>query len=91
MVVRRWFRPLILALPLFGLQYGSTAEKRVEAIWAVNDGEKVEKDDLANSSKRSNSVWDGRKIRLFAARNEVIAFQVVVEAGSTAYRFHCRG
>jgi hypothetical protein len=49
-------------------------------VWAVNDGEKIERDDLANASARKNSAWDGRVIRLFGARNEVIAFQVVVEA-----------
>lgn len=29
---------------------------------------------------RGNSVWDGRTIKLFGARNEVIAFQLIVEA-----------
>ena len=28
----------------------------------------------------SNSAWDGRKVNLFGARNEIIAFQLVVEA-----------
>ena len=51
-------------------------------VWAVGDGEKVERDDLKNRSRASNSVWDGRRIRIFGARNEVIAFQVVVEAGA---------
>jgi hypothetical protein len=52
----------------------------VRGIWAVNDGEKVERDDLENANKASNSVWDGRRVKLFGARNEVIAFQIVVEA-----------
>jgi len=52
----------------------------VAAIWAVNDGEKVERDDLAHPSKTRNSAWDGKTIRLFAARNEIVAFQVMVEA-----------
>lgn len=51
------------------------------AVWAVNDGEKVLKDDLANPNKDGNSVWDGQTIRLFGARNETIAFQVIVETG----------
>ncbi|RAP75979.1 DUF4091 domain-containing protein [Paenibacillus montanisoli] len=51
------------------------------SVWAVNDGEKVLKEDLANPNKTGNSVWDGRTIRLFGARNETIAFQVIVENG----------
>ena len=54
----------------------------VKSIWAVNDGEKVERNDLNNSNKQSNSAWDGQKIKLFGARNEVIAFQLILEAGS---------
>ncbi len=53
-------------------------------IWAVNDGEKIDRDDLANPNKRQNSAWSGKRISLFGARNEVIAFQVVVEAGDKA-------
>jgi len=56
----------------------------VQAVWAVNDGEKVEQDDLNNSNKNSNSAWDGKKIKIFGARNEIIAFQVIVEAGSSS-------
>jgi hypothetical protein len=52
----------------------------VTSIWAVNDGEKVEKDDLHNPNKSSNSAWDGTTVKLFAARNEVVCFQLIVEA-----------
>ena len=51
-------------------------------VWAVGDGEKVERDDPANRNRGGNSAWDGRRIKLFGARNEVIAFQVVVEGGT---------
>src|ERR1044071_1622569 len=52
----------------------------VRTIWAVNDGEKVERDDLNNPNKRANSAWDGQKVKIFGARNEIIAFQLIVEA-----------
>ncbi len=61
--------------------FATAADTGVRAVWAVNDGERIERDDLANPNKAQNSAWDGRKIRVFAARNEVIAFQVIVEAG----------
>jgi len=58
------------------------ASASVRSIWAVNDGEKVERDDLANPNRSANSTWDGRRIKIFGARNEIIAFQLIVEAGS---------
>jgi hypothetical protein len=58
---------------------GSTSAS-VQAIWAVNDGEKIERDDLNNPNKATNSAWDGHKIKIFGARNELIAFQLIVEA-----------
>jgi hypothetical protein len=56
------------------------ARAGVRAIWAVSDGEKIDRDDLANPLKARNSVWDGKTISLFGARNEIVAFQVIVEA-----------
>ena len=52
-------------------------------IWAVDDGEKIFRDNLNSSLKsgENNTVWDGRRVRLFAARNEVVAFQLILEAG----------
>ena len=52
----------------------------VRTIWAVNDGEKVERDDLNNPNKRGNSAWDGQRVKIFGARNEIIAFQLIIEA-----------
>jgi hypothetical protein len=56
------------------------AEAGIARLWAVNDGEKVERDDLQSPYAASNSAWDGRRAFVFGARNEVLAFQVIVEA-----------
>lgn len=47
-------------------------------MWAVGDGEKIERDDLNNPLKRGNSVWDRRQVKLFGTRNEIIAFQLEI-------------
>jgi glycosyl hydrolase family 123 len=52
----------------------------VRTIWAVNDGEKVLRFDLNNPNKRENSAWDAHKVKIFGARNEIIAFQLIIEA-----------
>jgi hypothetical protein len=53
-------------------------------VWAVDDGEKVKRDDLQHpmAESRENLVWDGERIRLFGARNEIVAFQLILQAGN---------
>ena len=48
--------------------------------WAVDDGEKIFQDDLFHPLKARNTVWDGATVRLYGARNEVLAFQLILEA-----------
>ncbi len=67
-------------LAVLALCAASRAEAGVSRVWAVNDGEKIERDDLASPLAAGNSAWDGKRIRVFGARNEIVAFQVVVEA-----------
>ncbi len=68
------------AFMIAALLCGSTAEAGVRRVWAVHDGEKVERDAANHPAATRNAVWEGRDVRLFAARNEIIAFQVIVEA-----------
>ncbi len=56
------------------------AQAGVARVWAVSDGEKIEQDELASALRARNSAWDGKTVRLFGARNEVIAFQVMVQS-----------
>ena len=52
----------------------------VKRVWAVNDSEKIARDNLSSPLAAKNSAWDGRRVNLFGARNEVLAVQVIVEA-----------
>ena len=58
----------------------AVANAGVRRVWVVNDGEKVERDALSHPAAARNSAWDGRRVYIFGARNEIVAFQVVVEA-----------
>lgn len=84
--IRAKGRNLIVGLLVTQLLWPIAALASVASIWAVNDGEKIERDDLNNSNKTANSAWDGQHIKIFGARNEIIAFQLVVEAGREAIR-----
>ncbi|NIM93165.1 MAG: DUF4091 domain-containing protein [Anaerolineales bacterium] len=57
----------------------------IARVWAVDDGEKVKQGDLNHpqASGENNVVWDGERIRIYGARNEVVAFQLILQAGSS--------
>jgi len=59
------------------------APGNIDAVWANDGGDKVTRDELRASSDPDsvgNSVWDGTGISLFGARNEVVSFNLVLEA-----------
>jgi hypothetical protein len=76
----RWY------IALAALLLAGNVEAGVRRVWAVNDGEKIERDARDASLARRNSAWDGRVIRLFGARNEIVALQVIVEADADGVR-----
>ena len=74
------------ALVLTVLMSTATADAEIRHVWAVNDGEKVERDAREHPARARNSAWDGRTVRVSAARNEIVAFQVIVEANERGIR-----
>lgn len=58
---------------------------QLSAVWANSGEDKVTRDDLRASTGGSrvrvlNSVWDGTRVSLFGAKNEVVAFNTVLES-----------
>lgn len=62
------------------------ADAGIRRVWAVGDGDKIERDAREHPLSDHNSVWDGRTVRVFGARNEIIAFQVIVDADARGVR-----
>jgi hypothetical protein len=62
------------------------SEAGVRRIWAVSDGEKIERTAHDHPLGARNAIWNGRVVRTFGARNEVVAFQVIVEADGRGVR-----
>ena len=79
MSIRRARVLLVLLAVVIG-PAAALAEGGVRRIWAVNDGEKVKRDARDHPARSGNSAWDGRRVRVFGARNEIVAVQVIVEA-----------
>src|SRR6476646_5534081 len=59
----------IIALAIGLLVLANDASAGVRRVWAVNDGEKVERDARNHPASARNSVWDGRLVHVFGARN----------------------
>jgi Domain of unknown function (DUF4091) len=64
--------------------------------WAIDDGEKIPRDVSAATSAlargEGNPIWGpGRPLRLFALRDETVAFQVVVEGPASGVRVDVEG
>jgi hypothetical protein len=55
---------------------------QITNVWANNGEDKVTQDELRAYKGKNviNSVWDGDTIRLFGARNEVVDFNLILEA-----------
>ena len=81
--IRLW---LVAAVALGRVLSPTAAWADVRAIWAISDGDKVDRDDVAHPGRQANAVWDGTRVRLFGARNEILAFQVIVVAGDAGIR-----
>ncbi len=71
-------------LPDLGaVDLGTPPDPGLGAVWANEGGDKVTQESLratADADAVRNSVWDGERIRLFAARNEIVSFNLVLEA-----------
>jgi hypothetical protein len=76
----------LLSLTACLVLFATAANADIGHIWAVNDGEKVERDDRNHPSRARNSAWDGKVVRISGARNEIVAFQVIVEADAAGIR-----
>ncbi len=78
-------RRIALAIVLWTVCCGAVSAG-VRRVWAIGDGDKVDRDDTIYAGRAGNAVWDGTSIRLFGARNEIVAFQLIVDADSTGIR-----
>ena len=73
-------RRLIGALVLCAF-VASPLHAAVRAVWALGDGDKVKRDAPPPRAGEGSSVWQDGTVHVFGARNEIVAFQVVVQIG----------
>ncbi|HYZ73558.1 MAG TPA: hypothetical protein VE641_10810, partial [Chthoniobacterales bacterium] len=63
----------------------------ISGCWANEGGDKVTQDELRATKHTENKTgtvlnraWDGTRIKLSGARNEVVSFNLVLEAANTS-------
>src|SRR3954468_2142873 len=85
------WKSLILLPALLLLESRSAFASNISAVWANDGGDKVTQDELRATrgtenltGKVHNRSWDGRTIILYGAQNEVISFNLVLEAANNA-------
>lgn len=81
-MTRGWVTLLALALAIALPRVATGAP----LVWAIDDGEKIKQDAPPEALARGagNPVWSpGQPIRLFAMKNETVAFQIVVAADAS--------
>ncbi len=62
-------------------------EGAIEGYWVNEGGTKVPREDLVATdapASTANAAWDGETVTLFGARNEIVSFQLVLEAPARA-------
>ena len=86
-------RPIILMVLLLAsvmCQQGMVKadnNSKIPVVWANDGGDKVTRDELRATNDPANvlnSVWDGNKVSVFGAKNEVVAFNLILEAPTDA-------
>jgi hypothetical protein len=57
----------------------------ISRVWAIDDGEKIKQEDISNPLANSpqNTLWDGKTVKLFGAKNEIVAFQLIIQADNS--------
>ena len=76
----------IIALGCGCAAHGQSANSAIAAVWANDGGDKVTQDELraSNGTPVTNSLWDGSTISLFGAMNEVVNFNLILEAPTSS-------
>jgi hypothetical protein len=77
----KYFYAFIIA----GAIISCSAPSGIRRVWAVDDGEKIRQDDLINplGSEQNNTVWKKNTVNIFGARNEIVAFQLIIQADTS--------
>jgi hypothetical protein len=72
----------IFLISLFFTLQACIKPSGIRRVWAIDDGEKIKQEDINNplASDPNNAVWKNNTVNIFGARNEIVAFQLIIQA-----------
>jgi len=75
----------LVILAACGQNKNAAESTGLSRVWAIDDGEKIKRDDINNplASDPDNAVWKNDSIYLFGGKNEIVAFQLILQADSS--------
>lgn len=79
---KRLLRWTLLGSLLGSLLLSHAARAELGAIWAVGESTKVRAEDVDHPKAKGNALFDGKQIKLFGLKNEVLGFQLILRGGS---------
>ena len=81
---------LMVTTVAFFIGCGTSVQKQetvgtwnISKVWAVDDGTKVKATDLNHPLMLQNGIFDGSRIKIFGCRNETVAFQIILQGGTS--------
>jgi hypothetical protein len=82
LIVIVFLQGLITSCKKEEINNGHDLKRGVKQIWALDDGEKIKNEDIDNplASDPNNAVWKDSTINIFGGRNEIVAFQLIIQS-----------
>jgi hypothetical protein len=76
---------LLIAAVMLPVFFSCSSPNGIYRVWAIDESEKIKRDDIVNplALDPNNKVWVNNTVNLFGAKNEIVAFQLIIEAGTT--------
>lgn len=77
-----WLWPTFLMIAMSSCLESNRQQSGIARVWAVDDGEKIKREDISNplATDPSNAVWKNSAVHIFGGKNEITAFQLIIEA-----------
>ena len=78
----------VLLTSIFFITVSCGKPSGITRVWAIDDGEKIKQEDISNplASDEKNSVWKNNAVNIFGGRNEIVAFQLIIQADASGAR-----
>lgn len=81
-MIKKNLLALTLLIILLNSCSNTQQQSGIARVWVVDDGEKIKREDINNplANDPANAVWKNNSIHIFGGKNEITAFQLIIQA-----------